>query len=89
MVQIKCSLLHRLLLPTSICTFWETTAERAGLDRLNRRGHTGARAAWSSLNDTLQIRVRFSVSHLVRACYSTLELRVTGCTTLAGVSGHS
>jgi Phage integrase family len=44
-----------------------TTADRAGLDRLNHRGHTGAHAAWSSPNNTLQIRERFSVSHLVRA----------------------
>ena len=52
-----------------------TTADRAGLDRLNRRGHTGGHGAWLSPNDILQIRERFSVSHLVRACYWMVELR--------------
>jgi hypothetical protein len=52
-----------------------TAADRAGLDRLNRGGTQGAHVAWSSPNDTLQIRERFSVSHLVRACYWTVELR--------------
>ena len=52
-----------------------TTPDRAGLDRLNRGGTQGAHAAWSSPNDTLQIRERFLVSHLVRACYWMVELR--------------
>ena len=33
-----------------------TAADRAGLDRLNRGGTQGAHVAWSSPNDTLQIR---------------------------------
>jgi integrase len=33
-----------------------TAADRAGLDRLNRRGHTGGHVAWWSPNDTSQIR---------------------------------
>ena len=55
-----------LTAPTA-CTPPSAAAAGAGLDRLNRRGHTGAHAAWSSPNDTWQIRERFSVSHLVRA----------------------
>ncbi len=43
-----------------------TAADRAGLERLNRRGHTGAHTALWSPNDTRQI-LQLSVSHLVRA----------------------
>jgi hypothetical protein len=53
-----------------------TTADRAGLDRLNRRGHTqGAHAAWSSPNDTLQIREGSRCRTLSGPCYWMVELR--------------
>jgi hypothetical protein len=48
-----------------------TAADRAGLDRLNRRGHV----AWTSPNDTCRFRERLSVSHLVKAWLQEVELR--------------
>ena len=51
-----------------------TSADRAGLDRLNRRGHTGAHVRRSSPNDTS----RFAVVVGVAPCQSQLwmvELR--------------
>jgi integrase len=49
-----------------------TTADRAGLDHLNRRGHTEGGRVRMTL---LQIRPQFSVSHLVRALLLDVELR--------------
>jgi hypothetical protein len=46
-----------------------TTTDRAGLDRLNRRGHTGAHAEWWNPNNIAQIHGQLPESDLVRTLF--------------------